>query len=427
MDARAELVQDGWRLMPDHDRPRLLCFLAIPYVEDFKRVREAIQNGARQAGFRPISFDEPHSRDPSSSLAAELARADCVIADVTHARPNVFYELGLAQAMGKPLFILSQDLTPQNVPFGLLEFDLLTYEPSPSGLEELKERLSKALKTYRRFPHRARQFAGHSSATPFFVDWDLLDQPEAENLCLELLAQMGYRRVDWEKESREFDLIAEVPKKDPDGFEYRELWLVAMGRNAPPEMLLDMLAHEPDFLVHRLMRDGERFERLMSRGQGDIPVTILIILLKGAPEQLALFDAEDFTRRLRRRTGPYPISFRIRVWDRNYLTSLVQQSPQIGFKYFSEEGRSQSRYRKTPEELYRENVDLAAGLAKTVAALEDEKNRRVRAERDAVWKDISFSAAHKIGNPNLCDRDESGSVAEADTGKANRRGARGHG
>ena len=127
--------------MPDEDRPPLRCFLAIPYVEDFKRVREAIQNGARQAGFRPISFDEPHSRDPSSSLAAELARADCVIADVTHARPNVFYELGLAQAMGKPLFILSQDLTPQNVPFGLLEFDLLTYEPSPSGLEELKERL----------------------------------------------------------------------------------------------------------------------------------------------------------------------------------------------------------------------------------------------------------------------------------------------
>ncbi|MEK7409613.1 MAG: HAMP domain-containing sensor histidine kinase, partial [Acidobacteriota bacterium] len=138
---------------------------------------------------------------------------------------------------------------------------------------------------------------------------------------------------------------------------------------------------------------------LKSRGQANIPITILIILLKGAPEQLSLFDAEDLTRRLRRTIAPYPLSFRIRVWDRNYLTSLVQQFPQIGFKYFSEEGRSRSRYRKTPEELYRENIDLAARLAKTVAALEDEKNRRVRAERDAVWKDISFSAAHKIGNP----------------------------
>ena len=188
-----------------------------------------------------MAFDEASPKDVSRTLAAELAGADCVIADITLAQPNVFYELGLAQAMGKPLFILSQDLTPQNVPFGLLEFDRLDYELSPSGLEELKRRLSQALRTYRRFPRRGRQFAGRSAATPFFVDWDLLDQSEAENLCLELLRQMGYWRVDWEKESREFDLIAELPKKDPDGFEYRELWLVAMGRNAPAEMVLEML------------------------------------------------------------------------------------------------------------------------------------------------------------------------------------------
>lgn len=31
-----------------------------------------------------------------------------------------------------------------------------------------------------------------------------------------------------------------------------------------------------------------------------------------------------------------------------------------------------------------------------MAALNDEKNKRVRAERDAVWKDISFSAAQLI-------------------------------
>jgi signal transduction histidine kinase len=97
--------------------------------------------------------------------------------------------------------------------------------------------------------------------------------------------------------------------------------------------------------------------------------------------------------------GPYPISVRIRVWDRNYLTSLVQQFPQIGYKYFSDEGRSRSKFRKAPEQLYQENVDLTNRQTVLIEALEDEKNRRVRAERDSVWKDISFSAAHKIGNP----------------------------
>lgn len=83
----------------------------------------------------------------------------------------------------------------------------------------------------------------------------------------------------------------------------------------------------------------------------------------------------------------------------DYLTSLIQQFPQIGYKYFSDEVRAQSKYRKTPEELYNENSALNARQAELIADLEAEKNMRVRAERDAVWKDIAFTTAHKIGNP----------------------------
>jgi signal transduction histidine kinase len=209
---------------------------------------------------------------------------------------------------------------------------------------------------------------------------------------------MGYQRVDWIKEPREFDLVAELPKKDPDGFEYRELWLVAMGRHAPPQMLLEMASHEPDFFLHRFLRDEERLERLTSRGYGDVPITLLVILLKGEyPGELLEGVHSRVSRRAGR--GPLGLSLRLRVWDRKYLTSLVQQFPQIGYKYFSDEGRSLSKYRKSPDELYQETIALNERLAATVAALEDEKNRRVRAERDAIWKDVSFSAAHKIGNP----------------------------
>ena len=151
---------------------------------------------------------------------------------------------------------------------------------------------------------------------------------------------------------------------------------------------------------------------------GDVPITFLVVALKGNSLQPELFPSED---RPRRRGSSFG-NLRVRVWDRNYLTGLVYQFPQIGFKYFSDEGRSKSKYRKTPEELYRENLDLADRLTATLAALDDEKNKRVRAERDAVWKDISFSAAHKMGNPifaietnldPLVLRTESGRVAEA--------------
>jgi signal transduction histidine kinase len=386
--------------MPGEDRPRPRCFLALPYSPDFQRVREAIRKGVEGANFRVVALDEQAVRAVSirEALFGEVARADCIVADLTHRNPNVFFELGLAQAMGKGLLLLSQSGSTESIPADFLGVQLLVYDQTPAGLSALSKGLSAALREYRRYPNRSPRIPGSRQATPFFVEWDSLDPSEAENACRELLAQMGYQRLDWDKESRDIDLIAELPKKDPDGFEYREIWLVAMGRNAPPEMLLDMASSEPDYFLHRILRD-EQLERLLSRSGGDAPVTLLVILLRSDAfgEQLA----DKVRMRMPRggRGGVFPLSLRVRVWDRNYLTSLVQQFPQIGYKYFSDEGRSRSKFRKTPEELYRENVDLTNRQTILIEALEDEKNRRVRAERDAIWKDISFSAAHKIGNP----------------------------
>ena len=97
--------------------------------------------------------------------------------------------------------------------------------------------------------------------------------------------------------------------------------------------------------------------------------------------------------------GSLGYNLRLRIWDQTYLTSLVHQFPQIGYKYFSDESRIRSKTRKSYEELYHENSDLVVRQAKLISDLEEEKNKRVRAERDAIWKEISFTAAHKIGNP----------------------------
>ncbi len=60
---------------------------------------------------------------------------------------------------------------------------------------------------------------------------------------------MGFRRLDWGKQTPGIDLIAELPKKDPDGFEYRELWLVSMGLRMPFEAFVDELFHDPEYFV----------------------------------------------------------------------------------------------------------------------------------------------------------------------------------
>lgn len=383
--------------MPQGEARSARCFLALPYLSVSPLVRRAIEESAEKAGFEVVSPDRLAMRPASTVqevVVGEIARADCLIADMTGRNPNVFFELGLAQAMGKAIFLVIDKSASDNMPTDLRGYQYLTYETTGSGLSDLRNRLGHALRDYTRSPRPTRALVGTGFALPFFVDWDRLDRFDAENLVQELLAQMGYRRIDWEKESKEIDLVAELPKKDPDGFEYRELWFVAMGRNAPVEMLLEMLSMEPEYFLYRSIGDVERLERLTLRS-GDVPLTVLIIDWKGEQSN-ERWEKHRFYSPKRNRGA----NVRVRVWDRSYLTSLVQhQFPLLGYKYFSDEAQSRSKHRKTYEELYKENVTLTSRLANTLSALEEEKNKRVRAERDAVWKEISFSAAHKIGNP----------------------------
>lgn len=371
------------------------CFLAFPPLPRFRRIREAAKKAVRLAGFQPVSLDEDSLTlfQLADRLGKELSRVDCIIADLTTRNPNVIYEIGVARAMGKGVFLLAQQ--EEEIPSDLQGLEFFNYDRTLASLAKLTRHLTDSLERFRSFLRLAPSAGGNRSPAPFLVDWDRLERSEAENLCRELLVQMGYRRVDWSKRYREFDMVAELPKRDPDGFEYNEIWLISMGRNAPIEMFMDMVTEEGGFFLRHILRDEERLGDL-ARG-ADLNVTLLLILLD------ANIDRE-ITSRLRAkqkelRSRRWPTSSRIRIWDRDYLTSLVQQFPQLGYKYFSDEGRSQSKYRKTPEELYQENVDLAERQAKLIADLTEEKNKRVRAERDAVWKDISFSAAHKIGNP----------------------------
>jgi len=374
--------------------PRPRCFIAMPHSPDNQRVLEVVRGAVAEAGFDAIRPADGGDRlSPREVVVGELATADFVLAEVSDNSPTVFFELGLARAMAKPTVLLLRSSSIR----GFREADtrgqaVLIYESSAVGLRELRGSVVRALQQIRSHPRQADLFARIS--TPFFVDWERLSREDRENLCRELLTQMGYRRVDWAKEVRELDLVAELPRKDPDGYEYRELWLISMGRNVPVEIFLEM-PRDPDYLLHRVLRSDELIGRYLSRPSGEATVTLLLIFLDSDTPP----DIIDFMRARPSRLSRSGAGIRIRMWDRTHLTSLVQQFPQIGYKYFSDEARSRSKYRKSPEELYKENVGLSNRLTRANAALEDEKNRRVRAERDAVWKDISFTAAHRVGNP----------------------------
>lgn len=377
---------------------RMHCFVTVPRTESGMAVRDAIHRAARQAGWSALSDQFQNAlletADASNSF---IARSDCIVADVTNNVPNVLLEVGIALAMDKTIVLVAQEKTAeaslQQLAIEHSEYPILQYSASNSGLTNLTERLSRTFKEIRTLGRRPRKRFASRTQPLYVADWDRLDHRDVENLVRELLISLGYRQIDWFVSSRLADIAAILPRKDPDGFEYREIWIISFSFNEHSRSLLI----EPDYLLHRIMMEQDSLENLESRNDTDPTITFLFVSIdKKRDVDLDLLIKK--WGRQRRTRGPRDTNVRLRVWNRDYLTSLIQQYPQIGYKYFSEEARWE-KYRKTPEELYQENTELTQRLTIALGDLESEKNLRIRAERDAVWKDISFSAAHKIGNP----------------------------
>ena len=63
-------------------------------------------------------------------VRAAIATADLVIAYLSGQNPNVFYEVGIAHTLGKPVLLLSQAI--EDVPFDLRHRRVLPYEYTKS-------------------------------------------------------------------------------------------------------------------------------------------------------------------------------------------------------------------------------------------------------------------------------------------------------
>lgn len=67
-----------------------------------------------------------------------------LIADMTGRNPNVFYEVGLAHALGKDVILLTQSM--KDIPFDLQSLRFIIYEYTPRGMSEFEVRLTAAIR-----------------------------------------------------------------------------------------------------------------------------------------------------------------------------------------------------------------------------------------------------------------------------------------
>jgi hypothetical protein len=124
-------------------RPR--AFIVMQFAEPYDTFyREVIQRQAEAAGFDVFRIDEKAGPGVIfQDIQREIEQAEIVIAEITPANPNVFYELGYAHALGKPTILLAQ--RDSELPFDIRSFRVVFYNDTIGGKVEVERSLRRHL------------------------------------------------------------------------------------------------------------------------------------------------------------------------------------------------------------------------------------------------------------------------------------------
>ena len=121
-------------------------FVAIPFAPEFEGVRSLINKAAGLTGTDAIAMDQVHAPGSIvSQIRQQINEADVIIADLSRENGNVYYEVGLAHSLGKPVIILTSDLA--KLRFDLKDHRAILYDPNkPSdALENLVKAITAIL------------------------------------------------------------------------------------------------------------------------------------------------------------------------------------------------------------------------------------------------------------------------------------------
>jgi hypothetical protein len=156
--ARREMIDDvslgvATRLREDlaksgHARPQIesgFLFIVMAMSPDdptLVDVHHVIIEVATKEGLNAVRVDDIQTNERiTDRILNYLDKAEFVVADLTHSRPNVFFEAGYAHGIGKiPIYVARAGTT---IEFDIKDYPVIFFK----NLTELRERLSNRLKT----------------------------------------------------------------------------------------------------------------------------------------------------------------------------------------------------------------------------------------------------------------------------------------
>lgn len=121
-----------------------LVFVLTPFLNDYYATFRSIKQACNSMNLKCMKGDEEFIRgNVFKYILEKIISARVIIANIDGRNPNVMYELGIAQAIGKPTILVSKNLT--EVPFDLKSNYIILYQRDEELIYLLVSMLKKLL------------------------------------------------------------------------------------------------------------------------------------------------------------------------------------------------------------------------------------------------------------------------------------------
>ncbi len=118
-----------------------LVFVLMPFHSSFKEYFRTVRGVCASLELKCIRGDEEYrTAEVFRDILVHIARAKIIIANIDGRNPNVFYELGIAHALGKHVLMTTQNIA--NAPFDIRSKRVLVYKDSKDLARALRKQLS---------------------------------------------------------------------------------------------------------------------------------------------------------------------------------------------------------------------------------------------------------------------------------------------
>lgn len=135
------------------------AFIVMQFSSPYNEVyRDTIEPLVTEIGFSPIRVDD--ITQPGiiiNDIRNSITESSVIIADISEANPNVYYEVGMSHALDKPTILLAQ--RGIQLPFDVGPHRCIFYENTIPGRAKLHEALSRRLENLLGLSHTRQNVA----------------------------------------------------------------------------------------------------------------------------------------------------------------------------------------------------------------------------------------------------------------------------